>query len=114
MCAFKTVDEYFSSLPKESVTILSKVRNTIKKVSPKAEEAMIYGVPGFKLNGKTLIVYAIFTNHVGLYPSPKAIKEFKNELKEYETSKGAIKFPLNKPLPFSLITKITKWCEKNI
>jgi len=114
MCAFSSVEEYKESLSKENQKIFQKVRNLIHKSVPLAKEAMSYGVPAFKLKGKNLILYAVFKEHLGVYPTPAAIKKFSKEFKEYETSKGTIKFPLEKPIPYELIVKITKWCEKEI
>jgi len=114
MCAFSSVGEYKESLPKESQKVFQKVRKLIHKAVPFAKEAMSYGVPAFKLKEKNLILYAVFKEHLGIYPTPAAIKKFSKELKEYKTSKGTIKFFLNKPIPYELITKITKWCAKEM
>ncbi|MBN2881838.1 DUF1801 domain-containing protein [Candidatus Woesearchaeota archaeon] len=107
--AYKNTDEYISTFPEDVQTILQKVRTIVKKAVPKSDEAMVYGVPGFKLNGKNLVAYAAFKSHLGIYPEPEAIIHFKKELEIYETSKGAIKFPLDKQIPFSLIEKIIKF-----
>ena len=80
----------------------------LKKLLPKAEEKLSYGVPSFKLDGKT-IMYAAFKNHIGLYPEPKIIEFFKDELKPYPTSKGTIKFDLSEPIPYDLIEKIVRY-----
>ncbi len=114
MCAFKDFEEYSNSLPIAQKKALMIVHNAVKKKYPFALEAMSYGVPAFKINGKNLLIYAAFKEHVGIYPTPKAINHFKEELKEYKTSKGTIQFPLNKPLPIELIMKITNWCYEQI
>jgi uncharacterized protein YdhG (YjbR/CyaY superfamily) len=102
-----TTKEYFGKLTKDKSKLLTEVKTAIKKAVPKAEEITQYGVPAFKL-GKNKVAYAIFTNHIGIYPTPKVIKHFKEELKDYKQSKGAIQFPIEKPLPIALIKKITK------
>ncbi len=90
---------------------MEKVRATIKKAAPRAEEAIKYQIPTFVLNGN-LIHFAGYKNHIGLYPGSKAIEEFKDELSGYKISKGTVQFPLDKPMPVGLITKITKFCVK--
>jgi uncharacterized protein YdhG (YjbR/CyaY superfamily) len=86
------------------------VRATIKKVAPEAEETISYAIPTFKLNGRYLVYFAGCKNHIGLYPVPTAEKTFEKDLSSYKTSgKGAIQFPLDKPLPLKLISKIVKF-----
>jgi uncharacterized protein YdhG (YjbR/CyaY superfamily) len=105
------VIEYINKQKSPQKEILQKIRKLIQKAAPLAEEAMIYGVPGFKLNGY-LVVYAAFTNHIGIYPEPQTIKAFTKELIGYETSKGTIKFKLDEPIPYNLIEKIIKYRVK--
>ena len=105
----KDVDEYISGYPKETQKLLKQMRATIKEVAPQAEEVISYMMPGYKLNG-TLVWFAAFTKHIGFYPrGGSAIEAFKKELAGYKTSKGAIQFPMDKPLPISLIKKIVKF-----
>lgn len=101
----KKVSEYIDKQPSPQKEILIKIRELIRKLIPNAEEKMSYGAPAFKLNGKQ-ILYAAFKNHVGIYPEPEIIEKFKEELKNYETAKGTIKFNLDKPIPYDLIKKI--------
>ncbi len=108
------IDKYISNQPKQNQDILNNIRNLTKKTSPKAEEQLIYGVPGFKLNNKYLICYAGFKKHIGIYPEPDSIEHFKDQLKIYETSKGAIKFPLDKEIPYNLIKKIIQFKANKI
>ena len=105
------ISEYIASQDFRQKEILIKIRKLIKKLLPNAEERMSYGVPSFKLNGKA-ILYAAFKHHVGIYPEPKIIEFFKDELEKYETAKGTIKFSLDKPIPYDLIEKIVihKYC----
>jgi uncharacterized protein YdhG (YjbR/CyaY superfamily) len=103
-----TVDDYIAGFPDAVQKKLAQMRATIKKVAPKAEEVISYGMPAYKLNGM-LVWFGAHTNHVGLYPRVSAIEVFKKELEPYKCSKGAIQFPLDKPLPVALIAKIVKY-----
>ena len=105
----KNIDEYISTFPKDIQVILQNIRKTIKEAAPEAEEAMGYGAPAFKLKGEYLAYFAAFKKHVGFYPLPSAIKKFEKELSDYETSEGTIRFPLDKPIPYSLIKKIVRF-----
>jgi uncharacterized protein YdhG (YjbR/CyaY superfamily) len=106
-----TIDKYIKSFPKEIQKILQKLRETIIKLAPQAEEDISYGIPTFKLNGN-LVHFAAFKNHIGFFPTPSGVIQFKKELTQYETSKGTIKFPLNKPIPYDLIKEIVKFRVK--
>ena len=107
----QTIDQYIKAFPKDIQHILEKIRRTIQKAAPEAEEAISYQIPTFKLHGN-LVHFAAFKNHIGFYPASKAIEVFKSELSSYKTSKGAIQFPFDKPIPFSLISKITRFRVK--
>ncbi len=87
------------------------MRATIKKAAPKAEEKISYGMPGYDLNGM-LVWFGGYGKHIGFYPKPSGIKNFQKELSVYKQSKGAVQFPLDKPLPTGLITKIVKFRMK--
>lgn len=102
------IDEYIAEFPKDVQKILKNLRQEIKKSAPKAEEVIKYGIPTFVLN-KNLVHFAGYKNHIGFYPAPSGIKTFKKELSKYKTSKGAVQFPINKPLPIALIKKIVKY-----
>lgn len=102
------VDKYFEGLGEKQKDILRSVRGLLREMLPEAEEIMSYGVPAFKLMDKT-IMYAAFKEHVGIYPDPKVIERFEEQLKGYQTSKGTIKFPLDKPIPFDLIKDIVRY-----
>ena len=105
----KDIEAYLAALPNDQQQALQSIRKAIKAAVPDAEEALVYGVPGFKLNGKSLVCYAGFKNHCGFYPmSPKVINTHTSELKEYELSKGTIRFKSEKPLPASLVKKLVK------
>jgi uncharacterized protein YdhG (YjbR/CyaY superfamily) len=107
-----TFDKFIIRFPLSVQKTLKKIRVTIKQVVPNAQDCFVYGVPGFKLNGKLLINFSAFKNHIGLYPTPSVIEHFKKELSLYKTSKGAIQFPLDKPIPYDLIEKIAKYRVK--
>ena len=104
----KTVDQYIVSFPKDVGEKLKTIRAIIKKAAPQAEEKISYGMPGYKLGGM-LVYFAAWKNHVALYAMPSGVKAFQKELQKYETSKSTIQFPLNKPLPTALITKMVKF-----
>lgn len=101
-----TIDEYIALYPHEVQVLLEKFRMTIRSVVPKATEAISYGIPTFKLNGKNLVHFGGYAKHIGFYPAPKGIEAFKDELSSYESGKGTVQFPLSKPIPFDLVKKI--------
>lgn len=105
---FTTVSQYIAAQPPPTQKILEALRAIIKKAAPKAEEVISYGMPAFKQDGM-LVFYAVWKTHVGFYPSGSGIKDFADELSKYKTSKGAIQFPLDEPLPKDLITKIVRF-----
>lgn len=102
------VKEYISKYPAATRKLLRQIRTTIKKAAPKAEELMSYGMPAFQYNGM-LVWYAGYSGHIGFYPKPSAILTFKKELSGYKSSKGAVQFPLDKPLPLALIKRILQF-----
>ena len=108
----KTTDEYIAGFPGEVQKILKKIRATIRKAAPAAEEKISYQIPTFTLNGKYLIYFAAWKKHVALYPAPRGHEKFKNELAAYEGGKGTVKFPLDRPIPFDLISRIAKFKVK--
>jgi uncharacterized protein YdhG (YjbR/CyaY superfamily) len=103
-----TIDDYISRFPEGVQNLLQKLRTVIKKAAPDAYETINYGIPTFKLGGN-LVHFAAFKNHIGFYPTPSAIEVFKNELAPYDVSKGTVKFPLGKPIPFELVEEIVKY-----
>src|SRR5687767_10726412 len=102
----RDMDEYIRGFPIDVQKILEKIRMTIRKAAPEAEEAISYQIPAFTLNGKQLIYFAGFKNHIGLYPAPRAVERFKVALSGYEGGKDTVRFPLDKPIPYNLITRI--------
>ena len=103
---FKTIDEYIKTFPEDVQSILERMRQTIRKAAPEAVEAISYQMPTFKLNGKNLVFFAAFKNHIGFYPIPSGIKAFKKELSQYKGGKGSVQFPIDKPVPYDLVKKI--------
>jgi len=107
--AFATIDEYIEAFPADVRTILQKIRRTIQSAAPGMTEAISYGIPAFKLNGKSLIYFAAFKNHVSVYPAPRGAREFADEIASYKGGKGTVQFPLDKPIPYDLITRIVEF-----
>lgn len=103
-----SIDEHISNQSKTLQSLLRILRTTIRKAAPEAEETISYGIPTFRLHGN-LVHFAGYENHIGFYPGPAAIRVFKRELVPYKTSKGAIQFPIDKPLPLQLVTKIVQF-----
>ena len=112
MKQFSTIDEYVKTFPKNIQSILEKMRQTIKEAVPEAVEAISYQMPTFKLNGKNLVYFAAFKNHIGFYPIPSGIEAFKKELSPYKQGRGSVQFPLDKPIPYDLVEKIVKYRVK--
>ena len=107
-----TVDGYIAGFPSEVQKILQKVRRTIRSAAPGAQEAISYRIPSFRLNGTYLIYFAGFKTHVGLYPVPVDTAEFQADLAVYGSGKATLKFPLDRPIPFDLITRVVKFKVK--
>lgn len=107
-----SVDEYIDSFPKDDQKILKQVRATIKKAAPKAEEMISYGMPGYKLNKAALVYFAGYENHIGFYATPTGHKAFTKELSKYKQGKGSVQFPIDEPMPLTLIAKIVKFRVK--
>ena len=109
---FKNIDDYLKSFPKDVRQRLEQIRTIIKNTAPDAEESISYAMPAYKLNGKPLVYFAAFKNHIGFYATPSGHSEFAKELSKYKQGKGSVQFPLDKPLPLGLITKIVKFRVK--
>jgi uncharacterized protein YdhG (YjbR/CyaY superfamily) len=104
----KDIDKYIAGFPHDVQETLEKIRETIRKAAPDAEETISYQIPTFTLKGN-LVHFAAFKKHIGFYPTSTGIEKFKNELSAYETSKGTVRFPLGKPVPYDLIGRIVKF-----
>jgi uncharacterized protein YdhG (YjbR/CyaY superfamily) len=108
---FTSVEEYINTFPDEIKTLLEQLRQIIIKAAPQAEESISYNIPAYKLNG-VLVYFAGYKKHIGFYPTNSGITAFSAELSAYKTSKGAVQFPLDKPLPVKLITRIVQFRVK--
>ena len=107
---FKTVDEYIAGQPETAQVVLVRVRSTIRKALPRAEEVISYKIPAYKLQGVIVLYFAGWKRHYSLYPaSQHLVAAFKDELAQYNVSKGTIRFPLSEPVPARLIERIAKF-----
>ncbi|WP_100003814.1 iron chaperone [Phyllobacterium zundukense] len=113
---FKSVDEYIATQPEAAKDILERVRNTIRKALPTAEEVISYQIPAYKLRGAAILYFAGWKKHYSLYPAnEQLVAFFKNDLAPYEVNnKGTIRFPLSRPIPLKLIERIAKFRAKEV
>jgi len=114
MNEYADINSFIAEFPEEIQAILEQIRATIQQAAPEAKEAIKYGMPTFVLNGN-LVHFSAYKNHIGFYPAPTGIDAFIDELAVYRTGKGTIQFPIDKPIPFDLITKVVKFrVEENL
>jgi len=113
---FKSVDEYIASQPENVRDVLIRVRGTIRKALPDAEEVISYQIPAYKMHGSTVIYFAGWKQHYSMYPAnARLVADFKDDLAPYEVnSKGTIRFPLSQPVPVRLIGRIAKFRAKEV
>jgi uncharacterized protein YdhG (YjbR/CyaY superfamily) len=105
----KTIDEYLASVNTHHRDALQKIRKAIHAVAPNAEESISYGIPAFRLNGRSLVFFGAWANHCAFYPGSSAtLKKFRNELRDFQTSKGTLRFSPDKPVPVALVKKLLK------
>jgi uncharacterized protein YdhG (YjbR/CyaY superfamily) len=105
----KTIDEYLASVNAPHRDALQKIREAVHAVAPHGEECISYGIPAFRLNGRSLVFFGAWANHCALYPGSSAtLKKFRNELRNFQTSKGTLRFSPDKPLPVALVKKLVK------
>jgi uncharacterized protein YdhG (YjbR/CyaY superfamily) len=109
----KNISEYIGNFPPEVKKILEKIRKTIHETAPEAEEAMRYGIPTFILN-ENLVHFAAFEHNIGFYPTPSAIRAFKEELTPYKHAKGSVQFPLDRPIPYHLVRRMVEFRVKEV
>jgi len=107
----KNIDEYIAGFPPDIQELLERIRMTIRKAAPDAEEKISYQMPTFALKGN-LVHFAACKNHIGFYPTPTGTEKFQKELSIYKGAKGSVRFPLDRPMPFALISKIVKFRVK--
>ena len=103
------VDEYILDFPEDIQSLLNLVRSTIQQAAPEAEESIGYGMPAYKTNGKPLVYFAAFKNHIGFYATPTGHAEFAKELSKYKQGKGSVQFPIDQPMPLKLIAQIVEF-----
>ncbi len=106
---FKTIDGFIAGFPKSVRVVLEELRRVIRESAPGAEETISYGIPTFDLNGRHLVHFSAYKNHVGFYPTSSGIEAFRKELSPFKTSRGTVQFPLDKPIPYDLVKKIVKF-----
>lgn len=104
-----TVEDYIRSFPDNVQVLMEQIRDTIKKNAPEAVESIAYKMPAYKTNGRPLVYFAGFNNHIGFYATPTGHSQFAAELSKYKQGKGSVQFPLNKPMPLDLIARIVKF-----
>lgn len=110
----KEVDHYIAAFPSEVREILQKIRTLVKKTVPGSVEGFAYQMPSYQLNGKPLVYFAGYKNHIGLYATPSGHSQFSEALSAYKQGKGSVQFPLNAPIPYSLIEKIVAFNANQI
>lgn len=103
-----TIDEYIAGFPPDVQEILQKIRMTVRAAAPDAQETISYQMPTFTQHGN-LVHFAAFKKHIGFYPVPTGIEAFKQELSAYQGGKGSVRFPLDEPIPYDLISRIVKF-----
>ena len=109
-----TIDEYISGFPSDVQSVLQTLRQTIHQAAPDAVEKISYGMPTFTLKGN-LVHFGAFKTHIGFYPTPSGIENFKDELAVYKGAKGSVQFPLDEPLPLDLVRRIVEFrVEENL
>ena len=106
---FQNIDAYIATFPKEIRALLEQVRETIQNIAPDAKEAIKYAMPTFMLNGKNLVHFAAFKNHIGFYATPRGHLEFKEALAPYKSGKGSVQFPIDSPMPLDLIARMVQF-----
>jgi uncharacterized protein YdhG (YjbR/CyaY superfamily) len=104
----RNIDEYLAPLAGDKRAALQKLRRDIRAAAAGAEEVISYGIPAFRLGGKMLVAFGAATKHCAFYPGSHPIEAHRKELAAYDTSKGTIRFPPNRPLPATLVRKLVK------
>lgn len=109
----ETIDDYIDTFPKSTQAILRRMRQTIHKAAPEAKETISYRIPTFMLHG-FLVHFAAYEKHIGFYPTSSGIEAFKGELSQYKSGRGSVQFPLDQPIPYELVKKITLFRVKEV
>lgn len=108
------VDLYMASFPEDVQAILQSVRKTIQHAAPVAEESISYAMPAYSLHGKPLVYFAGYKNHIGFYATPSGHEAFDKALSKYKMGKGSVQFPINEPMPLTLIAKMVQYRLKEV
>ena len=108
------IENYIAQFPAKTQEILNKIRKLILKEVPDVTEKIGYGIPGYYLNGKPMVYFAGYKNHIGFYATPNGHEEFAEEFSKYKQGKGSVQFPLNQEIPYVLILKVVQFRKKNI
>ena len=111
---YESIDEYIRGFPTNTREVLEGLRRVIRQAAPEAAEAISYQMPTFKLAGRSLVHFAGYAKHIGLYPLPSGIEAFKEELEPYAQGKGSIRFPLDRPIPYDLVGRIAAFRAQEI
>jgi uncharacterized protein YdhG (YjbR/CyaY superfamily) len=111
---YESMDGYIRSFPEHIRPILEEMRRTVQAAAPDATEAISYQIPTFKLNGRNLVHFAAFSNHIGFYPTSSGIRAFEGELASYSISKGTVRFPLGEPIPHDLVRRIVAFRVREV
>ncbi len=106
---FATIDKYIASFPPEVQEKLQAIRTTIRRAAPDAEEAIRYGIPTFRQNDSNLVHFAAFRDHLSFFPTASGVEHFRKELSSSMTGRGTVQFPLNEPVPYDLMERITRF-----
>lgn len=109
MTVSSDVDSYIAGFPDDVQQILKNLRALVVQIAPNAVEGIAYGLPGYKLNGKPLIYFGGYAQHIGLYATPTGHEAFKEDLSRYKQGKGSVQFPLNQPIPYEMIERIVRF-----
>ena len=105
----RTIDEYLVEVTADQRSVLEQLRKTIRATAPKVEECISYGIPAFRLDGRSLVFFGAWANHCSFYPgSSRTLKKFQNDLKSFQVTKGTIRFSPDNPLPLALVKKLVK------
>jgi uncharacterized protein YdhG (YjbR/CyaY superfamily) len=107
MAKFTTVDEYVASFPPETRSVLEEVRRAMRKAAPGTVETISYGIPTLTLNGRYVIYFAGWKRHIAIYPIPVGDETLERDIAPYRAAKGTLHFPLDKPIPYDLIERLT-------
>jgi uncharacterized protein YdhG (YjbR/CyaY superfamily) len=109
-----TIDEYNKTVPKDVQSVVQDIRQTIRKAAPEAVETISYQMPAFKLNGRFLVSFAAWKHHVAMYPIPSGTEAFKKKISEYKGAKSTVRFPLDEPVPYNLVTQLVTFRVKQV